>query len=63
MSNPEEVYSNEYGTDGDCSSCGIWINNIESWYCDKCKEPTCEYCGKLEEDNKQFLCPNCFYKV
>ena len=48
------------GNDGDCSNCGIWINDVDGWYCDSCDEVTCEHCGKIEEENKLFLCPSCF---
>jgi predicted RNA-binding Zn-ribbon protein involved in translation (DUF1610 family) len=47
--------------DGDCcSSCGFWIQATGDWFCEECGIPTCERCGKVEDQEFLFLCLECF---
>lgn len=45
---------------GYCASCGFWIHDVSTIYCEGCDLPICERCGKLDDTTGLFLCPDCF---
>ena len=52
-----------YEAAGDsCSACGFWIQATGDWYCEECRLPTCERCGRVDCEEDLFLCPDCFSK-
>jgi len=45
-----------------CSYCGFWVSDTGDWFCEECHEPTCERCGKYEDEEEVYLCLDCFLK-
>ncbi len=43
-----------------CQHCTRWIQDTGDWFCEECDTPTCERCGKLDDEDNIFLCPECF---
>lgn len=42
-----------------CSECNRWIQETGDWFCEECKLPTCDRCGRFDHVEDVFLCPDC----
>jgi len=45
-----------------CAACDFWIQATGDWFCEECGLPTCDRCGRFDERDSLFLCPDCFLK-